>query len=76
MVQFDASDTANLVVLRSEILPDGTIDCAKLSGGVAVSTSGVDFPGNIVNTACVSRAVIVLRGGNDVGRNDVGDSGC
>lgn len=66
MVHLDALDTADLVVLGPEILSDSTIDRAKLGCGVAMVAAGINFPGDIVNTACVSSAVVVLRSRDDV----------
>jgi hypothetical protein len=60
MVHLDVLDTAYLVVLGPGIFSYGTIDRAKLGCGVTMVAAGIDFPGDIVNTACMSRAVEVF----------------
>ena len=58
MSELEAMNTADLIVLSIQVFRDGTLNRVQLSGGVAMSAGGINFPGHAVN-GCGMRCTII-----------------
>lgn len=56
--ELEAMDAADVLVLFVEVDGDGTLNGIELSGGVAVSARGINFPGDAVNGSGMRAAVM------------------